>query len=205
MKIGELEQDKIDIEKRAIAEKEALNAEKEEIREQCKKAIFENSKACEDKINGINEDHAKKERSLREEISSVNSERKKEKDAFAAELSALNARAEESREVNLALNARLHAYQWKNKDLPNEDLTERENFKQLEAEREWFAKMFKENWAKTKKRIRDEVFSGAFEPAEKEDIEEPLPDTESEFMLDTEESEIEKAEDTAQENEAVIK
>ena len=61
-----------------------------------------------------------------------------------------------SEDDRFVLRARLHAYQGRNGDV-TEDLTSRENFAILEMEREWFERLYRKNWTKTKKRIRKDV------------------------------------------------
>ena len=94
-----------------------------------------------------------------ENIANLKTEHQNETSVLKAQIEETNTLLASGREANLALHARLRAYQWKNGVSADEDLSDRQSFLQLEAERAWFQKMFKTTWAQTKKRIRQEVFA----------------------------------------------
>ena len=104
-----------------------------------------------------------KDQILREEIakwqdrvSEISVRHREEKNSQAAMLTELQQALSQKQEEQLIMNARLHAYQAKCGERSAVDLTDAENFAQLEREREWFEKMFKQTWSQTKKRIRKE-------------------------------------------------
>ena len=138
---AQLETDKEDLIRKAAEDKAAFEQKEASIRSDCEKSLQALQERCDESIGMLKNEH------------------REEKNALEEKLSRTNELLQEKQESNLALHARLHAYQWKNGTPADEDLTERESFLQLEAEREWFKKMFKATWAQTKKRIRQEAFA----------------------------------------------
>ena len=64
---------------------------------------------------------------------------------------------QQTKDEQLALHARLHAYQSKHGEQIDVDLTDKENFLLLAKERAWFEKLFQQTWSQTKKRIRKDL------------------------------------------------
>lgn len=123
----------------AAAERIAHTEEAEKLRRETAEAMAENDRLCETRIRELQEQHAG------------------ECSALQAELATAGESLAAKEEENLAMSARFRAYQAKHGDTMDVDLTEKDNFEQLEQEREWFEKLFKETWGETKKRIRLEL------------------------------------------------
>ena len=91
------------------------------------------------------------------EAAAVAEARTAESTAASERIASLTETVNTYRETEIALRAELHARGAELGRAPDEDLTERERFLMLEREREWFEKMFKETWGRTKKRIRKDL------------------------------------------------
>ena len=102
-------------------------------------ALQETQQLYQDRINELSETH------------------KEEKQQFESQIEKLTGSIRLGEAERLILRARLHAYQGKNNDEADEDLTDRYYFTLLEQERKWFEALYQRYWKKTKKRIRREL------------------------------------------------
>ena len=114
------------------------------------KAFREMRCECEHKV-------AKAESDCRERITEMEALHKRTAQELQKNVSALSNELRKKEDEHTVLSARLHAYQRKNGEKIITDLTDKDNFAALEKEREWFERMFRETWSKTKRRIRREM------------------------------------------------
>ena len=94
------------------------------------------------------------------DLSALNAQRKEEGEEASRVRTSLEETLAECNEELLILRARLHAWQKKSGEDSDEDLTEKQAFLRLEAERAWFESFFRDTWKQTKKRIRRELIFG---------------------------------------------
>ncbi|MBQ9779082.1 MAG: hypothetical protein IJW22_09200 [Clostridia bacterium] len=120
-----------------------------------KDAAHERDKAqlCEEHAQSMTE----AARLHRAEIAALQQGRATVEQELNARIEELDLSLREMEQARVALCARLHAYQSKQGENADTDLTDKANFAMLEEEREWFEKMFRETWKSTKKRIRHEL------------------------------------------------
>lgn len=123
----------------ALEEKKNHLKQTEELKQQCDQTVLETVRNWQDRVIEINAKHSD------------------EKKSYELRISELEEARNAQERYTLTLNARLHAYQAHFGDPSDSDLTDEENFKRLEMEREWFESMFKKTWKQTKKRIRRDL------------------------------------------------
>ena len=101
---------------------------------------------------------AEAERTSLAQMNELRAAKEQSETALKAQIKAANQAVEEIKNEQISLNARLHAYQcMRGEVVDTEALTQKENFRMLELEREWFERMFKQTWSQTKKRIRRDL------------------------------------------------
>jgi len=111
----------------------------EQLREECAQTVAEGERACREQLEQMRIHYREAELEL------------------DAKMEKMQQTVQETKDAQIALYARLHAYQTKHGERIDADLTEKENFALLEKERAWFEKMFKATWSQTKKRIRRDL------------------------------------------------
>ena len=136
---------------------ETLRTENETILAQAE----EERAAHDELVNQLHQEHETEMQETRQhyqgQLDELSATRLEEKQEFEAQIEKLTTSLRRGEADRLILRARLHAYQGKNNDEPDEDLTERYNFAYLEQERKWFETLYRKYWKKTKKRIRREL------------------------------------------------
>ena len=104
--------------------------------------------------------------SLQEKIRELVETNKREHEASVNELNARQAQYdalakefESVKETKMLAEARLKSYMYKGGELANSNYTDKESFDSLENELEVFIKFYKQEWNKTKKRIRKDLLN----------------------------------------------
>lgn len=124
----------------AVCEMKAAHEQAEiQLREECAQAVADANRSCQDQLEQMRTAYREAELDLNNKMEQMQKT------------------VQETKDAQIALHARLHAYQTKHGERIDADLTEKENFTLLEKERAWFEKMFKETWSQTKKRIRRDL------------------------------------------------